>query len=202
MSDPKLSQSRRAFVTSMLASAFLAGNTPELRGDKSAHREDERGMSGSVALKEGWLFSFDHSASMVQPAETDPRFSWVPVTVPHTWQAMAGDPGYVGVGWYELEFTAQPDWQQQLIRIEFEAVTHTAHVFVNGESAGQHTGKGYTAFTCDLSPLLKYGARNILAVRVDNRPSDTMLPRNNSYDWANDGGLIRPVNLLLTPESI
>ena len=199
MSGPKLSQSRRAFVTSMLAGAFLAGNTPELRGDKSAHREDERGMSGSVALKEGWLFSFDHSASMVQPAETDPRFSWVPVTVPHTWQAMAGDPGYVGVGWYELEFIAQPDWQQQLIRIEFEAVTHTAHVFVNGESAGQHTGKGYTAFTCDLSPLLKYGARNILAVRVDNRPSDTMLPRNNSYDWANDGGLIRPVNLLLTP---
>ena len=182
----------------MLAGAFLAGSTSELLGRESAHRDGEQDVSGSFSLKEGWLFSFDRAASTVPPAENDPRFSWMPVTVPHTWQAMAGDPGYVGVGWYKLGFTAPPEWQQQFIRIEFEAATHTANVFVNGESAGQHVGKGYTAFTCDLSPLLKYGVRNILAVRVDNRPSDRMLPRNNSYDWANDGGLIRPVNLLLT----
>ena len=200
MSDPKLCPSRRAFVTSMLAgAAFLAESTPEARADKSAHRDDEPDASGSFALQEGWLFSFDRSASMVPPAETGPQFPWTAVTVPHTWQVMAGDPGYVGVGWYKLEFTALPEWVAQLVRIEFEAVTHTAHVFVNGEPAGQHIGKGYTAFTCDLSPLLKYSARNVLTVRVDNRPSDRMLPRNNSYDWANDGGLIRPVNLLLTP---
>jgi beta-galactosidase len=199
MSDPKLSPSRRDFVTSMLGGAFVAGSTTELRSEKSAHRDDEQSLSDSFALEKGWLFSFDHAASMVLPATNDPRFSWMPVRVPHTWQAMAGDPGYVGVAWYKLEFTAPLEWQRRLIRIEFEAVTHTAHVFVNGESAGQHIGKGYTAFTCDLSPLLKYSARNVLAVRVDNRPSDRMLPRNNSYDWANDGGLIRPVNLLLTP---
>jgi beta-glucuronidase len=199
MSDPKLSQSRRAFVTSTLAGVFLAGSIPEPRGDKSAHRDDERDASSSFALEEGWLFSFDRAALMVPPASTDPQYHWTAVTVPHTWQAMAGDPGYVGVGWYKLELTALPEWQQQLVRIEFEAVTHTAHVFVNGESAGQHIGKGYTAFTCDLSPLLRYGARNVVAIRVDNRPSDRMLPRNDSYDWANDGGLIRPVNLLLTP---
>src|ERR1700758_603366 len=194
-----MSQSRRAFVTSMLAGAFLAGSMPDARGGMSAHRDDEPDASGSFALEEGWLFSFDHAASMVPPSETNPQSPWMAVKVPHTWQALAGDPGYVGVGWYKLEFTVLPEWQQQLVRIEFEAVTHTAHVFVNGEPAGQHIGKGYTAFTCDLSPLLKYGASNVLAVRVDNRPSGRTLPRNNSYDWANDGGLIRPVNLLLTP---
>ena len=35
-------------------------------------------------------------------------------------------------------------------------------------------------------------------MRVDNRPGDRMLPRNKSYDWTDDGGIIRPVNLLVT----
>ena len=184
----------------MLAgSAFLAESTADAQRGKSAHRENDPDVFSSLELKEGWLFSFDHSASMVPPAETNTQTLWTPVTVPHTWQAMAGDPGYVGVAWYKFEFTALPQWEQQLVRVEFEAATHTAHVFVNGELAGQHLGKGYTAFTCDLSPQQKYGDRNVLTVRVENRPSDRMLPRNDSYDWANDGGLIRPVNLLLTP---
>ena len=65
---------------------------------------------------------------------------------------------------------------------------------------GQHIGKGYTAFTCDLSPHLQYGTSNELVVRVDNSISDTTLPRMKSFDWANDGGLIRPVQLLVTPQ--
>src|SRR5215469_13619121 len=131
MSDLKFPQSRRAFVTSMLAGACLASSTTELPGEKAADRDYQQNVSGSFALKEGWLFSFDRAASMMPPAESDPRVSWIPVTVPHTWQAMAGDPAYVGVGWYKLEFTALPEWQQQLVRIEFEAASHTAHVFVN-----------------------------------------------------------------------
>src|SRR5262249_46636324 len=149
--------------------------------------------SGSFALEEGWLFVFDPSASM-----SPPESKWAPVRVPHTWQALAGDPGYSGVAWYRLPLAAPLEWAKQVVCIEFEAVTHSAHVFLNGKPAGEHIGKGYTAFTCDLSPLLKLGAENILTVRIDNRPSDTMLPRNKSFDWADDGGLIRPVNLLVT----
>jgi len=63
MSDPKLCESRRAFVTSMLAGvAFFAGSTPEARADTSAHRDNEPDVSGSCALQEEWLFSFDHAA--------------------------------------------------------------------------------------------------------------------------------------------
>jgi beta-glucuronidase len=95
---------------------------------------------------------------------------------------------------------ALDSWKTVHVRVEFEAVTHTAHVFLNGELIGQHIGKGYTAFTVDLSPNLHFGEENALLVRVDNRPADRMLPRNRSYDWADDGGIIRHVNLLITPQ--
>lgn len=192
--------SRRAFVASLIATgAGFAGNAHAMSSRKPAGKDDVPNVSGTFGLEEGWLFAFDTGASMVPPAQTSSESKWMRVTAPHTWQKMAGNPEYAGVAWYRLEFTAPSEWAEQFVRIEFEAVTHTAHVFLNGKPAGQHVGKGYTAFTCDLSPLLEIGGANVLMVRVDNRPSDTMLPRNKSYDWADDGGLIRPVNLLVTP---
>ena len=192
--------SRRAFVASLIATgAGFAGNAHAMSSRKPADKDDVSNVPGTFGLEEGWLFAFDANASMDPSELTTPDSGWMQVRVPHTWQAMAGDPSYVGVAWYKLEFTAPQEWADQFVRIEFEAVTHTAHAFLNGKPAGQHVGKGYTAFTCDLSPLLKIGDRNVLMVRVDNCPSDTMLPRNKSYDWADDGGLIRPVNLLVTP---
>jgi beta-glucuronidase len=85
------------------------------------------------------------------------------------------------------------------VRVEFEAVSHTATVYLNGKQIGEHKGKPYTSFICDVSGALQYGKLNVLLVRVDNAYSETMLPRAKSYDWANDGGIIRPVNILLTP---
>ena len=124
---------------------------------------------------------------------------WESVDVPHSWQVLGGWPDHVGVAWYKIAFDCPVEWRQHYVRAEFEAAFHTAHVFLNGKEVGEHVGKGYTAFTCDLSPALEYGAANKLLVRVNNAPSDTMLPRMRSYDWANDGGLVRPVSLLLTP---
>ncbi|MCK7477292.1 MAG: hypothetical protein M0C28_07180 [Candidatus Moduliflexus flocculans] len=65
-----------------------------------------------------------------------------------------------------------------MTRIEFEAVFHTAEVFVNGRKAGEHAGKGYTAFAFDISGLLAFGAANAVAVRVDNAFAPAMLPRS------------------------
>ncbi len=85
------------------------------------------------------------------------------------------------------------------MRAEFEAVYHTARVSVNGKPAGEHLRKGYTAFTLDITRLLKLGAENAIEVQVDNSFVDGMLPRGASFDWAPDGGLYRPVSLLVTP---
>lgn len=123
---------------------------------------------------------------------------WKQVTVPHTWQVDAETAGYQGAAWYRRVFEAPPAWNGKTVRVEFEAVYHTATVWVNGRKVGSHLGKGYTAFTCDITAALRPGP-NVLAVRADNRFNDLMLPRGSSYDWTQDGGIIRPVSLLVTP---
>jgi beta-glucuronidase len=152
-----------------------------------------------VPLEEGWQFRLDPSAAASPSTVAGESSEWQSVLVPHTWQSLGGSPEYIGVAWYRTSLFAPETWRNLFARVEFEAVYHTAHIFLNGTPIGEHGGKGYTAFTCDLSSHLVYGRENELQVRVDNSFSNTMLPRMNSFDWANDGGITRPVRLLITP---
>ena len=128
-----------------------------------------------------------------------PVEDWIPVIVPHTWQIEADSSDYQGAAWYRATFEAPERWGGQSVRVEFEAVFHSAEVWLNGQRVGKHLRSGYTAFTLDLTPALRPGGLNTLVVRVDNSFDDAMLPRGNSFDWTVDGGLIRPVHLLIAP---
>ncbi len=125
---------------------------------------------------------------------------WRSVAVPHTWQIEPEHADYRGAAWYRRRFEAPRAWAGSAVRVEFEAVFHSAIVWLNGVEVGRHIGKGYTAFTLDLWPQLKAGGLNTLVVRVDNAFDDAMLPRGRSSDWAHDGGIYRPVQLLITPK--
>lgn len=129
----------------------------------------------------------------------DAERQWRPVEVPHTWQTAEQTAGYLGAAWYRRAFYVPPEWKDRCVRVEFEAVFHSAAVRVNQKEVGRHTGKGYTAFELDITPHLIPGAANQLEVRVDNSFSPSMLPRNDSYDWTPDGGIYRPVRLLISP---
>ena len=126
---------------------------------------------------------------------------WHRVRVPHTWQVDSALTDYRGVAWYRRAFDAPNEWQNSAIRIEFEAVFHTATIWVNGELVGEHARKGYTAFVFDITHLLRWGSSNTIAVRVDNAFDTHMVPRGRSSDWAHDGGIYRPVQLLVTPKT-
>ena len=121
--------------------------------------------------------------------------------MPHTWQVDPEFVDYRGVAWYRRTFEVSGEWRNAAVRIEFEAVFHTATIWVNGELAGDHVRKGYTAFVLDITHLLRWGARNTIAVRVDNAFDAHMIPRGRSSDWAHDGGIYRPVQLLITPKT-
>jgi beta-galactosidase len=131
----------------------------------------------------------------------DMTSAWRQVRVPHTWQVEPAFVEYRGVAWYRRTFEAPSEWQDSAVRIEFEAVFHTATIWVNGELAGEHTRKGYTAFVLDITHFLRGGESNTIAVRVDSAFNANMLPRGRSSDWANDGGIYRPVQLLITPKA-
>jgi len=154
-----------------------------------------------------WLFRTDPEdrGTKSQWYGVVPREGWRSVTVPHTWQVEAPLADYRGVAWYWRPFDlsaidAPASWRDCAVRVEFEAVFHTATVWVNGELAGEHARKGYTAFTLDITHLLHWDRTNTIAVRVDNAFNQHMVPRGRSSDWANDGGIFRPVQLLVTPK--
>ncbi len=127
--------------------------------------------------------------------------SWDKVRVPHTWQTAEESAGFQGTALYRTYFQAPAEWADKAVRIEFEAVTHSAAVWVNEKPVGTHERKGYTAFTFEISDALKFGTMNAVTVQVDNRYNTRMLPRERSFDWTVDGGIIRPVSLLVTPQT-
>ena len=123
------------------------------------------------------------------------------VAVPHTWNIEEGSEETWGTGWYEHSFQAPAEWTGKRVRVKFHAAYHNAVVYLNGTEVGKHENSGYTPFTVELTEAIRYGAANRLVVRVNNEFSDQMLPYGRCFDWANDGGLIRDVELLVTGKS-
>ncbi len=193
--------SRRRFFSAGSAIPLVAGSTSQAAPpqEPTPHCSDR-----CVSLNGAWLFRLDPDSKGEAAGWTLGDAStagWREVRVPHTWQVEPENTEYYGAAWYRRTFDAPQAWSEMAVRIEFEAVFHTAIVWVNGQEAGRHVGKGYTAFTLDAGPLLRFGAPNSLVVKVDNAFSEAMLPRGRSSDWAHDGGIYRPVRLLIAPQA-
>ncbi|MGA9306454.1 MAG: glycoside hydrolase family 2 TIM barrel-domain containing protein [Candidatus Sulfotelmatobacter sp.] len=194
---------RRKFLAgsvSVVAGALASSTSPR------AQTKIESSVSETASLCGEWFFRTD-------PDDLGAQQKWYDtyalskdedgraVSVPHTWQVEDPLTGYRGVAWYCRHFDAPLTWQRCAVRVEFEAVFHTATVWVNGFPAGEHARRGYTAFTLDIAHLMRWGQPNTIAVRVDNAFNQNMLPRGQSSDWAIDGGIFRPVHLLVTPKT-
>ena len=155
-------QTRRQFLQTIPTSglAFLSTEAVE---SEVASTQDKR-ASCSIPLRDGWEFRLDATGATEPSTAQDRADDWESVHVPHTWQSLGRSPDYLGIAWYRIRFEAREDWKSRYVRIEFEAVNHTATVFLNGQVAGEHLGKGYTAFTLNLSVYLSFGTVNTLLV--------------------------------------
>jgi beta-galactosidase len=131
---------------------------------------------------------------------------WESVTVPHTWnnldaqKGVLGNPGikggyFRGACWYERALDVPADWKGKRVFVRFEAASIVAQVYLNGELIGEHRG-AFTAFCCELTPHLHPGKANELRVRVDNSQQEDVPPLSGDFNM--DGGLYRPVELIVT----
>ena len=199
-----MNPSRRSFLHSASAlAAATALNAGESLGTAETARVVSASSQARVSLDGSWQFQLDPEStgeSRNLPGDAASATGWKEVRVPHTWQIDESSSGYFGAAWYKRTFYAPAEWIGKTVRIEFEAVFHSASVWVNGKKAGEHLRKGYTAFTIDITHLLRYGHENVMVVKVENAFDDNMLPRGRSSDWPPDGGIYRPVSLLLTPK--
>ncbi|HVY37021.1 MAG TPA: glycoside hydrolase family 2 TIM barrel-domain containing protein [Polyangia bacterium] len=150
-----------------------------------------------LPFDQGWLFSKGDPAGAEQASFADT--AWRAVNVPHDWSiegsfsqtaATTGRGGYLpsGVAWYRKHFTLSQDLSGHDVFVEFDGVMANSDVYVNGTKLGHHP-LGYVSFRYDMTPAVKLGTDNVIAVRTDTSTQ----PASRYYQGA---GIYRHVRVI------
>jgi beta-galactosidase len=125
--------------------------------------------------------------------------AWRHVTLPHDWgiegpfrQDYPGETGKLpwwGIGWYRKHFTRPVADSGRRIYLDIDGAMSHAAVWLNGQFVGGWP-YGYASWRLDLTPYVKSGSENVLAIRLDNPP--------DSSRWYPGGGIFRNVWLVTT----
>ncbi len=124
----------------------------------------------------GWLFCLgdDPSAARYDYDDT----GWRRLNLPHDW-AIEGEfskdnpsgtgggalPG--GIAWYRKSFVVKESDKGKRLNVDFDGAYMNSSVYINGHLLGTRP-YGYISFGYDLTPYVKWGKKNMIAVRVDN----------------------------------
>lgn len=123
-----------------------------------------------------WAFRLGDDSIVARPDYDDT--DWRRLNLPHDW-AIEGEfskdnpsgtgggalPG--GIGWYRKTFTVDKTEEGKRLRIDFDGVYMNSTVYINGHRLGTRP-YGYVSFGYDLTPHIRWGGKNVIAVRVDN----------------------------------
>ena len=152
-------------------------------------------MRQILSLNRKWAFTKE---ALQNPAQLPETIYWV--NVPHSWNAIDGQDGagdyYRGTCWYVKELDREEIPQAQRYYVEVRGANSSADLYVGGEKLAHHDG-GYSTWRVDVTEALK--SSNVLAIAVDNSPSDSVYPQVADFTFY--GGLYRDVNLICVPES-
>ncbi len=151
-----------------------------------------------VSFNNDWQFErsdqpFDTATFAPERAET--------VTLPHTTriEPRIVNEQWQGTAFYRKSFIAPHKWRDQSVYLRVEAAMNVAKVSVNGTEVITHLG-GWLPFTIDLTPHLRFGVRNDILVRLDNRDNAITGPKPLAeLDFNSYGGLYRGVRLIVKP---
>ncbi|GGZ87334.1 beta-galactosidase GalB [Algibacter mikhailovii] len=146
------------------------------------------------AFNQGWKFSKGEAGKEATVGLDDS--TWRTLDLPHDWaiegpfdkahDARTGGLPIYGTAWYRKNFTIEASEKGNQVSFIFDGVMNNAEVFVNGRKAGERPF-GYISFEVDVTPYIKFGEDNIIAVRVD--------PKELSARWYPGAGIYRNVYL-------
>lgn len=162
------------------------------------------GNANVKLFDEGWLFiryglqadgtSVEEPAGLAK-TETDDS-AWHQLDLPHDFAIegpfrieLAGGTGklpYQGIGWYRKHFTVEQK-EGERTYIDFDGAMANAQVWLNGRYVGTWP-YGYNSFRLDLTPYIKSGEDNVLAVRLDTEKWESR--------WYSGAGIYRHVWLV------
>jgi beta-galactosidase len=124
--------------------------------------------------------------------------AWEQINLPHDWAIKGpffkGDPAEVGggmgrlpshgVAWYRKKINIPVSDKGKSVFLDVDGIMSYAMIWLNGNLVGGWP-YGYNSFRLDLTPYLKPGEDNQLAIRADNP--------NHSARWYPGGGIYRNV---------
>ncbi|HKV62208.1 MAG TPA: glycoside hydrolase family 2 TIM barrel-domain containing protein [Candidatus Acidoferrum sp.] len=178
-----------------LAPSALAGNSP-LPGDSKA--------DGRIVLPINRNWRYNKSFVEGAHARDFDDSSFERVVIPHTnvrlpWHSF-DDKTYEFVSIYRRRFKLPPEAAGHHVLVDFEGVMTASTVWINGARLGEYKG-GYTPFTFDLTPHIKFDGENVLAVDVDSTERQDIPPFGHQIDYLTFGGIYREVSLRIVPST-
>jgi len=149
-----------------------------------------------VNFNRDWRF-----ARRNHPGAEAPKFDdsqWEKVRLPHDWaisgpfnpreDGYAGKLPWKGVGWYRKTFTLDKASKGRRVYFDFDGVMAFPKVYVNGKLAGEWD-YGYMSFRVDATKYVKFGRKNVIAVRVNTTRHGTR--------WYPGAGIYRKVTMTI-----
>jgi beta-galactosidase len=194
--------------TTIVNASQSTGNKMNLQADNPGKKKiDRMGESNTQSFDDGWLFSrFGLQAdgtSRIEPAGLEnlqvEESGWKNLTLPHDWAIegpfrieLTGETGklpFKGIGWYRKHFNVPAADAGKQIFLDFDGAMAYAQIWLNGHYIGTWP-YGYNSFRMNLTPFLKFGAENIVAVRLDTEQWDSR--------WYPGAGIYRHVWMVKT----
>lgn len=105
----------------------------------------------------------------------------VPFAIESALSGVGKGVGKDSVLWYRTKVSVPAKMRQQKVLLHFGAVDWQSQVWVNGKQLGTHEG-GYDPFTFDITPYLKGGNQQEIAVRVWDPTDEGPQPRGKQVN--------------------
>lgn len=196
---------KHRFILSLIVLAQLT--TATLFAASSKGIIQRMGSSNTELFDDNWLFyRFGLQADGSRIAEAVGvemtgynDDNWKKIALPHDWAIegpfridLPGESGklpYKGIGCYRKYFDVPLYDKGKQFFLDFDGAMANAQVWVNGNYAGGWP-YGYTSFRIDVTPFLRYGQKNLVAVKLNTEKWDAR--------WYSGAGIYRHVWLVKT----
>ena len=149
-------------------------------------------MGQRIYLDRKWRFNEKFEEGMIAEPMEESTLINIPHTVKETPLSYFDESIYQMESAYQKSIFAPVQWDGKVVLLTFEAVGHSCDIYVNGKHV-KHHNCGYTAITCDVSELLKYGEENLITVKVNSKETLNQPPFGYVIDYMTYGGIYRDV---------
>lgn len=155
--------------------------------------------AGTNHFDSDWRFHRGGAQSAENPEFNDSK--WRVLDLPHDWSIenlpgtnspfdrdaiSQANGGFTtgGTGWYRKSFVIPEEQSTKRVMVQFDGVYMNSEIWINGVSLGSHP-YGYSSFWFDITKNVKFGKRNVLAVKVRNEGENSR--------WYSGSGIYRHV---------